>query len=406
MRFSSLLALGATATSASNLFVADYSGNITTLSLTETNGTYGLNRTAANTGCGPNPAWLTIDSNRGLLFCANEGLSTPNGSLASFTMNSDGSLTRIANITTATGPVSAAIYGDPSASERGIALAHYGGSAVTTYTVSSTGNITLNERFFFNMSSPGPDADRQDSPHPHEVILDPTGRYILTPDLGADLVRVFSWSVKDLKLKELKSLVAAPGSGPRHLAFWTPYNVPGGTTYMYLVSELAATVTGYAIKYSTDGSGLGFEDIGYLSTTGLFKLPQRNAPAEIQVSPDNQYLLISNRNDTTFTLPNAIGKSDSISTFQLGENGNLTAIHQLWPAGGSYPRHFETNAAGNLVAVGLQLSGAVAILKRDVATGLIQEPVARFPIAGNVTAVVWDEAPRSGVVGLAGLAGY
>ncbi|KAF2208253.1 hypothetical protein CERZMDRAFT_91639 [Cercospora zeae-maydis SCOH1-5] len=175
---------------------------------------------------------------------------------------------------------------------------------------------------------------------------------------------------------------------------------------MYLVGELSATVTGYAVQYSTNGTGLSFQDIGYLKTTGLFNVPQRVAPAEIQVSPDNRFLLVSNRNDTAFTLPNAIGKSDSLATFPLGPDGNLTALHQLWPAGGNFPRHFETNAAGNLVAVGLQNDQAVAILRRDVATGLIGEPVARFEIGGNVTTVLWDETPRSGVVGVSGLAGY
>ncbi|KAI5357501.1 Putative nitrous oxide reductase, WD40/YVTN repeat-like-containing domain superfamily [Septoria linicola] len=401
MRFPPLLALGATALAA-DLFVADYSGNITTLSLTETNGTYALNKTAVNDGCGPNPAWLTIDSARGQLFCTNEGLNTVNGSLASFSINADGSLERIVNLTTANGPVSAAVYGNPSVSERGLVLAHYAGSAVTTYKLSSDGNVTLNEEFFFELSGPGADAERQDAPHPHEAFVDPTGQYILVPDLGADLVRVFSWDVENLKLKELDPLKTEPGTGPRHVAFWNPYNLPGGTTYMYLVGELTATVTGYAVEYSQDGSGLSFQDIGYLHTTGLFNIPQRNAPAEIQVSPDNRFLIISNRNDTSFTLPNAIGKSDSISTFKFAQSGNLTAVHQLWPAGGSYPRHFETNAAGTLVAVGLQNSQAVAILKRDVATGLIGEPIARFAIDGNVTAVVWNEHSRSGVAGLAG----
>ncbi|CAK1359246.1 hypothetical protein CB0940_05484 [Cercospora beticola] len=405
MRFEPILALGATA-SATNLFVADYSGNITTLSLSESNGNYSLTKTSASDGCAPNPAWLTIDPGRGLLYCTNEGLSRPNGSLASFSINADGSLDSIVNLTTANGPVSAAIYGNPSASERGLVLAHYSGSAVTTYKVSSTGNVTLNEEFFFTIPSPGPDPDRQDAPHPHEAFVDPTGQYILLPDLGADLVRIFSFDVETLKLTELDPLEAEPGSGPRHLAFWTPYNTPGGTTYLYLVGELSATVTGYAVQYSTNGTGLSFEDIGYLRTTGLFNVPQRVAPAEIQVSPDNRFLIVSNRNDTTFTLPNAIGKSDSLATFPLGQDGNLTALHQLWPAGGNFPRHFETNAAGNLVAVGLQNDQAVAILRRDVVTGLIGEPIARIEIGGNVTTVVWDEAPRSGVAGVTGLAGY
>lgn len=209
---STLLALAATAASALNLFVADYSGSITTLSLSESNSSYTLDKTFETTACGPSPAWLTLDVNRGLLFCVNEGITTPNGSLSSFTINANGSLHLISNLTTLGGPVSSALYGNPAAAEHGIVLAHYGGSAVSTFTVSASGNLTSNEEFVFeDMPSPGPDPERQDKPHPHQALLDPTGQYILVPDLGADLVRVFGWDVADLKLKELEPLVADPG---------------------------------------------------------------------------------------------------------------------------------------------------------------------------------------------------
>lgn len=176
---------------------------------------------------------------------------------------------------------------------------------------------------------------------------------------------------------------------------------------MYLVEELSSRVAGYAVQYSTDHSGLSFNPIGSQSTLGYHNLVRRNAPAEIQISPDNKFLLVSNRNSTAFTLPDPeIGPSDSLSTFQLCPNtGSLSARHhQLSPSGGLYPRHFATNSAGNLVAAALQLSGSVVILERDTATGLVMlEPVARIAIPANVTTVMWDEVARSGVTGLTGM---
>jgi 6-phosphogluconolactonase (cycloisomerase 2 family) len=401
MLLSTLTALCATAisaVSATTLFVADYSGNITSLSLTANDGSYNLTKTHVNDGCGPNPSWLTIDSHRGLLFCMNEGFSTPNGSLTSFTISRDGSLQKVANIATPNGPVSGVIYGDPTGPQA-IALAHYGGSAVSSYLIDAAGTLTVNQNLFYTLPQPGPDPTRQDAPHVHEVVTDPTGQYILAPDLGADLVRIYTWDRRTLALTALPPLVAAPGSGPRHLAFYTPSGIPGSSpTYLYLVGELAATVTGYAVRYTADG--LAFDLLGAQATTGLQPLARRNAPAEIHVSPDNRFLVISNRNDSSFALPaDAGGRSDSFSTWRLCEkSGNLT-FHQLWPAGGSYPRHFETNAIGNLVAVGFQMSQAVAVLERDVATGLIGEPVARLAIEGNVTAVVFDERRALGGLG-------
>ncbi|KAK4987434.1 hypothetical protein LTR28_001862, partial [Elasticomyces elasticus] len=112
--------------------------------------------------------------------------------------------------------------------------------------------------------------------------------------------------------------------------------------------------------------------------------------------PDNRFLIISNRNNTSFSLPNPDRRnstripSDSLATFALNCDGSL-AFRQLWPAGGSYPRHFSMNSHGDLVAVGLQQSSSVVVLARDVATGLIGNAVAEVEVEGQVTCVVWDE---------------
>lgn len=134
----------------------------------------------------------------------------------------------------------------------------------------------------FELSEPGPNPDRQDAPHPHGAFLEPTGRYIVVPDLGADLVRVFRVEDGDggLGWTALDPLVAAPGSGPRHAAFLAT----GGKTYMYLVSELANTVTGYTVKYNCN-STLGFEELFVISTHGEgSSVPNGTTAAEIAIS--------------------------------------------------------------------------------------------------------------------------
>ncbi len=56
-----------------------------------------------------------------------------------------------------------------------------------------------------------------------------------------------------------------------------------------------------------------------------------------------------------------------------------------------YPRQFSIDGTGSLIAVGNQNSQNVVVLARDVATGLIGEPVARMGLPGNTTCVMWDE---------------
>lgn len=110
--------------------------------------------------------------------------------------------------------------------------------------------------------------------------------------------------------------------------------------------------------------------------------------------PDNRFLLISNRNNTSFHLPEPDGTilpSDSLSTFRLEKSNGTLAFVQLWPSGGMFPRHFALNAAGNLVAVGNQISQNIVILARDVAIGLIGEPLARVTVDGNTTCIVFEK---------------
>lgn len=397
-----LSALGATIATATNIFIADYSGAVTSVSLTEQNGNYSLEEMSISRDCAPNPSWLTIDPDRGLLFCLNEGLETANGSLSSFTINGDGSLNHVQNATTISGPVSGIVYGN-AAGQRGIALAHYAGSSVSSWLLEGKGHFTHNQNLPYTLPHPGPVPDRQDAPHEHEAILDPTGQYVLVPDLGADLVRVYSWDQTTLDLNELDPLQAAAGSGPRHAAFWNPYGVAceGCTTYFFLVAELASTVTSYAVEYLPNGGGLSFTQVFNSTTFGLLKLPPENAPAEVVVTPDNKYIIISNRGDNSFSLPQPDGSlltSDTLTTFAPQDDGSLV-WHQAWPAGGSFPRHFSMNAIGNLVAVGMQYDQNVAILQRDTSTGLIGEPVARIPLNGNVTNVVFDEEKALGRLG-------
>lgn len=403
MRFS-LLSFWLSAAAATHLFIADYSGEVTSVTLTESKGNYSLTQSSLSQACAPNPSWLTLDPVRGELYCLNEGLTSLNGSLSSFTVGLDGSLRHVKNATTISGPVSGVIYGNPGAGKRAIALAHYTGSAVSTWKLLGGGRFKHLQDLTFSLAQPGPVPDRQDAPHEHEAILDPTGRYLLVPDLGADVVRVFSWDEESLELTALESLEAAPGTGPRHAAFWNPYGVAceGCTTFFYLVGELSATVTSYAVTYKPNGGGLAFEEV-YNTTTygGLLNIPPGTAPAEIHVSPDNQYITISNRNDSAFTLPEPDGsflKSDSLATFALQDDGTLI-WHQLWPAGGSFPRQYSMNAPGTLVAVGLQNDQNVVVLARDPSSGLIGEPVARVSVGGNVTCVVWDEEKALGVLG-------
>jgi 6-phosphogluconolactonase (cycloisomerase 2 family) len=88
-------------------------------------------------------------------------------------------------------------------------------------------------------------------PRAHDVIPDPTGRYVLVPDLGADSVRVFQTSYEpDMlrKLFEIAQLKLIPGPGPRH---GVSVEI-GGQIYFYALSQISNTLVGFKMAYLND----------------------------------------------------------------------------------------------------------------------------------------------------------
>ena len=101
------------------------------------------------------------------------------------------------------------------------------------------------------------------------------------PDLGADLVRIFSINQTSLEWTAVKPLEVTPGSGPRHATFLVTEDK---RTFMYLVSELANNITGYEVAYNGDDT-LGFKQVYQSSTHGAGKTaPSGAGAAEIVLS--------------------------------------------------------------------------------------------------------------------------
>ncbi|RAL62330.1 hypothetical protein DID88_004896 [Monilinia fructigena] len=366
-----VLALAGSRVLADRLFVASYTGEVSTLSLEkDAYGSYSLEVIATSTACAANSSWITLDHKRDTLFCADRGLVAKNGTLNSLKIQHDGSLVALDRIQTPVGAAATVMY----AHNTGLAVAYYSSSSVGSFDISSASDIRPLQTFTYTLATPGASAEFEDAPHPHQAITDPTDSYVLVPDLGADLVRVYHINQHTKLLEQLDSLKTPTGSGPRH---------------------------GYKVTYNSDNT-LSFEETFVKSlletTTPGEKLQFWSAAAGIVVSPDKNFLLVSQRNDTHFSIPNPSSPSsstkipsDSLLTYSLDHSSGNVSLISIDAAGGSFARQFSINKAGDLVAVGLQNDGRVAILKRDVKTGKDVEIVAGIDIEGQVVCVIWDQ---------------
>lgn len=346
--------------------------------------------------CGSEPTWLDRTQGGDKMYCVDEGWMTPNASLNTLQIAADGSFKNIAKLDTIQGPVSTQFYNGGKA----VAMAHYGGNAVSTYTISKDRTtFTPLQNFTFYGVPLGPRDEQKDGSHPHQAVLDPTGRFMIFPDLGADVVRVYSIDARSSLLKVQDSILAKPAYGPRHAVFWTPktsgYVKP--TTYLFVIHELANRITAYRVNYK--GAGICFTEIQDISTYGTTATPVGAKAAEIAVSPDNLFVTVSNRNGPIFNVDNPNGNgtqipSDSLAVFKPSAlNGKLSFV-QIAPSGGSFPRHFSYNKAGDKIAVANQRSKSVDIWARDVKTGKLGKRLAsnaEFSKGGEINNVIWAE---------------
>ncbi|RWA03833.1 hypothetical protein EKO27_g11273, partial [Xylaria grammica] len=164
-----------------NLLASHYTGKIYSLSFTNNT----LKVGAAATGAGTLPAWLGLDTSGGAktVYSVDEDWFG-SGVLASFTVGADGALTQTGKLTSS----GASVHGTPYADAKFFATVEYDPSTLTTYTLPFTEGSKPLQQFKFNMTAPGPNP-RQNAPHPHAAHVDPTGKFLLVPDLGADLIR-------------------------------------------------------------------------------------------------------------------------------------------------------------------------------------------------------------------------
>ena len=265
-------------------------------------------------------------------------------------------------------------------------------STITTYKMPLSGSTRTQQIEKFTMSQRGPNP-RQDVPHPHEVGLDPTGKFIIVPDLGADLVRIFRIDASSGRLTACPSGQAAPGDGPRHAKWWK--SADGSTQRMYTLNELGNSVTAWNVQYPAD-SNTGCLSVSRTQTVSSYAPGTQGGSttkaAELRVA--GNFLYASNRADQTFG-----NQQDSIATYTIDPSTGAIAWMEAANSYSYYPRTFQINKEGTLVAIGGQTSSNVAIVNRDPVTGKLGSLVANLQVgqrgrAGEedgLSAVVWVE---------------
>ncbi len=306
----------------------------------------------------PNPSWLEFDAGGRFLYATNAvaDFAGGTGSVTAFAVDRASGALRVLNVVSSGGAGPAHLSLDPSG--RYVLVANYAGGSVGVLPIRADGTLgpasdvqriagPLGPRRAVD-APPGSFADSgHDAPHAHMITTDPSGRFVLVNDLGTDRIYVYTLdrAAGRLRAHDPAFVQAAPGAGPRHIAFH-----PGGR-FVYSLNEEASTIDLMAWDAARGAAAI-------LQT--LPTLPPEfegtNFPSEVAVAPDGRFVYAANR------------LHDTIAVFALAADGRMTPSRHVWTRG-SYPRHFAWDPSRRFAYVLHTRSDNVTVFRADDAAG-------------------------------------
>ena len=305
-------------------------------------------RRVGSVDAGANPSFLAIHPNGRVLYAVNEvekynGRAT--GAVSAFAIASNtGALTR-RNEQPSEGGAPCFVSVDRSGQV--LLVANYVGGSIALLPIQADGSLAPATHVVQHTGS-GPNAARQDAPHAHCIVADPSNRFVLAADLGVDRVFVYRLDLdgKSLRHVEGGDAVMRSGAGPRHIAFHPTLPL------VFVSNELDSTVA--TLRFDAERGALSPLDT--LSTvpagwTGT------NYPADIHITPSGRTLYVSNRGH------------NSLAVFSVAVSTGALALDQVVSTQGDWPRNFSLDPTGRWLLVANQRSDAVVVFRRDQESG-------------------------------------
>jgi 6-phosphogluconolactonase len=264
-----------------------------------------------------NASFQSISKDRRLLFSVNESWSGV-GSVTGYLIDTiTGNLTKTESFSSLGNGPCYVSFDDNSLN---VVTANYSSGNVTKIPVTANGKAN-GKSYTHQHTGKGPNTGRQDGPHAHCSVVDPTGKYIYSCDLGTDKIYVYTISGDSLAL--FKTIETAPGAGPRHLDFHPQLKS------MAVVNELNANI----VIYLPDADGcFSIENNSHSTLPNSFN--GQNKCADIHYSNDGNFLYASNRGHNSIVCysVNSASQKASLVGWQT-ENLKTTRNFAIDPSG-------------------------------------------------------------------------
>jgi len=306
-----------------------------------------------------NPSWLALSPDKKHLYSCDElqkfqGKAA--GAVTAYSIeSSNGHLTQLNTVSTeGAGPAHISVH--PSG--RYVLVANYGGGSVAVLPIHPDGRLGSATDVHVDKGPLGPKRatsappgnfaiSGHDKPHAHMIHADPTGKRVISTDLGMDRIMIWNFDVDKGKLtpNTPHEIPVPPGDGPRHFVFH-----PNGQWFYCIQEEGSAVV---AFDYDESSGNMTQKQV--IST-----LPKgfagTNFSSEIRISPDAKFIYGANR------------LHDTITVFSVGQDGKLTYVGEEWTHS-DYPRSITIEPGGNFIYSCDQRGDNVTAFRVDRQTG-------------------------------------
>lgn len=327
---------------------------------------------------GTSPSCLAFNAAKTHLYSANETERLGDdeaGSVSAFAIDPQSGQLKLLNTVSSGGKGPAHLSLHPSG--KFVLVANYFGGSVAVIPVLPDGSLgaatdvkkdagTIGPKKATN-APPGSFAfSGHDQTHAHMIETDPSGRFVLSVDLGLDQILVW-------KLDEKKGVLIPndppfvsfpPGDGPRHFAFHP------NKRWCYSIQEEGSNIV--LLDYDGEKGSLAPRQT-------ISSLPPgyagSNFCSEIMVSADGRFVYAGNR------------LHDSIAIFSIGENGVLTFVTEELTRG-DYPRSFAFDPTGTFLYSCNQRADNITVFRVNKQTGGLAFTGHYTPV-GNPSIVVF-----------------
>jgi 6-phosphogluconolactonase len=292
-----------------------------------------------------NPSFVALDPSRRFLFVINEiddYEGQKSGSAEAYAIDPSTGMIKLLNRQSLHSPIPAHLAVDPTGHH--LIIANYIGGDFVVLPIEADGRLGPVSGEVKDTGS-GPNEKRQEAPHPHSVVFDPSGHFIAAADLGIDKVQIFRLS--DGGLARVSEAPVAPGAGPRHIAFDL------GSKRFYVLNELNATATAFAYDPVTGQIGKELQTIS--TEPAGYNGP--HSTAEIAVHPSGKFLYASNRGH------------NSIVGYRIDPAMGLLSVIGFAPQGVNFPRNFAIDPSGKWLYVANQKGDTIVQFEINPETG-------------------------------------